>query len=69
MNARKFIGRMACLLAAVLTTALLVGSQLGIADRYTGQADAVMAAKRSTVPVAAKEATNPTEGRKLNAKS
>ena len=35
----------ACLLGSVSVTALIVGSQLGIADSYTRQADAVLAGK------------------------
>jgi hypothetical protein len=43
--------RATCLLASATLTALLVGSQLGLAQSYTRQADAVMAAKRAQ-PVA-----------------
>jgi hypothetical protein len=49
--------RATCLLASATLTALLVGSQLGLAQSYTRQADAVMAAKR-TQPVA--QQTSPT---------
>ena len=43
--------RATCLLASATLTALLLGSQLGLAQSYTRRADAVMAAKR-TQPVA-----------------
>ena len=39
--------RIGCLLAAALATALCLGTQLGLADAYTAQADAVYAAQRS----------------------
>ena len=44
--------RMASLLAAMTVTSLLVGSQLGIANGYTSQADAVTAAQRAQQAVA-----------------
>jgi len=37
--------RLGSLLAAAAVTVVLIGSQLGIADGYTAQADALMAAK------------------------
>lgn len=43
--------RIGCLLAAALVTTLSLGAQLGLAQGYTAQADAVMAAQRGT-PVA-----------------
>jgi hypothetical protein len=43
--------RIAAALGALVMTLLLIGSQWGIADHYTGQADAVMAAKRNATPV------------------
>ena len=43
--------RAACLLASATLTALLLGSQFGLAENYTRQADAVVAAKRAQ-PVA-----------------
>jgi hypothetical protein len=39
--------RISCLLASAVVTALIVGSQLGIADGYTQQADAVLAARNA----------------------
>ena len=44
--------RAASLLASVVVTALIVGSQLGIAESYTDQADATLIAKRAQQPVA-----------------
>ena len=44
--------RIAAALGAVVMTLLVVGSQLGIADHYTDQADAVLAAKRGATPIA-----------------
>jgi len=55
MNARQtqaFATRATSLLASLIVTALIVGSQLGIADGYTRQADAVLAAKNAQQPVA-----------------
>jgi hypothetical protein len=37
--------RLSSLLSAVMVTVVLVGSQLGIADSYTAQADALLAAR------------------------
>lgn len=45
--------RIGCLLAAALATTLCLGSQLGLADAYTAQADAVYAAQRSPALVQA----------------
>ena len=53
MNARQTQAiaiRAASLLASLAATALIVGSQLGIADGYTQQADAVLAAKNLQQP-------------------
>ena len=44
--------RAACLLASVVITTLIVGTQLGIAESYTDQADATLIAKRAQQPVA-----------------
>jgi hypothetical protein len=44
--------RASSLLASAAVTALIVGSQLGIAHNYTQQADAVLAAKNAQRPVA-----------------
>ena len=44
--------RAASLLASLVVTILIVGSQLGIADGYTQQADALLAAKKAPQPVA-----------------
>ena len=44
--------RAVSLLASLAVTALIVGSQLVIADAYTRQADAVLAAKKAQQPVA-----------------
>jgi hypothetical protein len=44
--------RTANLLASVAVAALIVGSQFGIADGYTQQADAVLTAKSVQEPVA-----------------
>lgn len=44
--------RVTGLLASLALTALMIGSQLGIADGYTRHADAVLAAKKAQQPVA-----------------
>ncbi len=44
--------RATSLLASAAITALIVGSQLGMADGYTQKADAVLAAKNAQQPVA-----------------
>jgi len=49
--------RIAAGFAAVTMTTLILGSQLGLAGRYTAEADAVFAAKRAA-PVAY-DATSP----------
>ncbi|MBL0148565.1 MAG: hypothetical protein IPP87_07465 [Ideonella sp.] len=41
--------RIGCLLAAALVTTLSLGAQLGLAQGYTAQADALMAAQRGTM--------------------
>jgi len=51
VNTRTPASRIAALFAAVAITALVVGSQLGIAAGYAAKANAVLAAKR-TAPVA-----------------
>lgn len=58
-QSQAFATRAASLLASIAITALLVGSQLGIADRYTRQADAVLAAKQAPQPVAQRAANAP----------
>ena len=50
--------RAASLLASVVVTALIVGSQLGIAESYT-QADAALIAKQAQRPVAQQTAPAP----------
>lgn len=55
MNAgqtRTITMRASSLLAAALVTTLIVGGQLGIADGYTQQADAPLAASNAQQPVA-----------------
>lgn len=55
MNApqsQAIVTRAASWLASLLVTTLIVGSQLGIADSYTKQADALLAAKKTPQPVA-----------------
>ena len=55
MNASQtptFATRAASLLASAAITALIVASQLGIADGYTQQADALLAARHAQPPVA-----------------
>lgn len=44
--------RAASLLASIAVTAVVVGGQLGIADAYASQADAVLATKSAPPPVA-----------------
>lgn len=44
--------RAVSLLASWAITALIVGSQLGIADGYTQQADAMLATKNAQQPIA-----------------
>jgi hypothetical protein len=51
--------RFASLLSSLAGTALIVGSQLGIAELYTRQADAVPAAKVLHQPVAQYAASVP----------
>jgi len=51
--------RVASLLASAAVTALVIGSQLGIADGYTRQADALLAAKNAQQPVAQHAASAP----------
>jgi len=51
MNTQRKPVQLGALLASMAMTALLIGSQLGLADHYTTQADAMLAAKRSA-PVA-----------------
>ncbi len=46
-NKPSFTLRLSSLLAAVVITAVLVGSQFGIAEGYTAMADVNLAAKRS----------------------
>ena len=43
--------RAASLLASAVVTALIVGSQLGIAESYAGQAEATLIAKQAQQPV------------------
>jgi len=65
MNTRQsqsIATRAASLLASLAVTALTVGSQLGIADDYTRQADAVLAAKNAQQPVAQYAAPAPKRG-------
>lgn len=55
MNARRtptFAIRATSLLASAAITALIVGSQLGIANGYTQEADALLAASNAQPPVA-----------------
>lgn len=62
MNARQTQAiaiRAASLLASMAVTAFLVGSQLGIADGYTRQADAMLAAKNAQQSVAQHTASAP----------
>jgi hypothetical protein len=49
--------RITSLLASIAVTALIVGSQLGIADHYTQRADAMLAAKTSQQPIAQRAAS------------
>ena len=51
--------RAASLLASVVVTALIVGSQLGIAESYTDQTDAILIAKQALPPVAQQTAPAP----------
>jgi hypothetical protein len=57
--------RVGSLLAAVMVSVVLIGSQLGIADGYTAQADALLAARhfesvaQQTAASAARSSHNP----------
>ena len=51
--------RAASLLASMAVTALILGSQLGIADGYTKQAAAALAAKSALQPIAQQAAPAP----------
>ena len=54
MNARHtrtITMRASSLLASAVVTALIIGSQLGIADSYTRQADALLAARDAQQPL------------------
>lgn len=48
----RVAARCGCALGALLTTALLLGSQFGLASRYRVQAEEQLAAKRVPAPVA-----------------
>ena len=52
MNESRTAIRAASLLASLVVTAAIFGSQLGLADHYTRQADTALAAKRAAQPVA-----------------
>lgn len=45
--------RLVAVAAATLMTLLVAGSQLGLSDHYTAEADALLAAQRSQAPMAA----------------
>ena len=65
MNSRQsqtIATRAASLLASAVVTALIVGSQLGIAESYTGQAGAALIAKQAQQPVAQQTAPAPRQG-------
>ncbi|WP_395701554.1 hypothetical protein [Aquabacterium sp.] len=53
MNARHTARCIASFSAAAAMTATLLGSQLGLAAHYTAQADALMAARAASAPLAA----------------
>ena len=62
MNTRQspaIIARTTSLLASLAVTAVIIGSQLIIADHYTRQADALLAAKHAQQPVALQPAAMP----------
>jgi len=48
MNHPQILVRIGALFATVLVTTVLVGGQLGLAEHYAAQADAVLAAKQAT---------------------
>lgn len=55
--------RAASLLASVVVTALIVGSQFGLADAYAEQADGLLAAKSAQQKQAAQDTTAPLKPR------
>jgi hypothetical protein len=57
MNARQSAPRLAALLAAVAMGTISIGSQLGLARHYAGEADAVVASKRAAPLASAASAT------------
>lgn len=52
LHTQSVAARVASLLASMAVTALVIGSQLGIADGYNRQADALLAAKNAQQSVA-----------------
>ena len=57
---RKAAARVAALCASAAATAVIVGSQLGLAHHYVKEADVLMAAKRA---VLAQSASAPAKGK------
>lgn len=53
MNARQITPCIASFAAAVAMTATLLGSQFGLAAHYNAQADAMIAARAASAPLAA----------------
>lgn len=59
LQTQTVAARVASLLAAVAVTALVIGSQLGIAEGYKRQANALLAVKNAQQSVAQRAASAP----------